>query len=271
LGGPLVALFVLLLFALGQGSSVIADWWLSQWSQRAFPPLTSFGAYFGIYAGIGALSIVLGIMRDFTFSITMVFASLNMHAKMLKRIMRAPMSFFDTTPMGRILNRFAQDMDQVDQRVGEALTQLFALVATSIGNIVLIAVALPWFLIALVPLSIGYFVLQQVYAATYRELRRLGSTSLSFVLSTAAETLTGLSTVRAYRKQAQFTTEFERRLDNHLMTYKAQCDAQRWLQSKLDLVGALAVLAAGMIAMAIRGQLDVALASLALTYALTAV
>ena len=159
------------------------------------------------------------------FSFTIVIAAKNMHLKMLKRILRAPMSFFDTTPMGRILNRFSKDMDQVDQRIGEALSQFLALVATSLGNIVLIAVALPWFLVALVPLTIGYFVLQQVYAATYRELRRLDMISLSHVLSIAGETLPGLTTIRAQHKESQFYVEFEKRLDNNLRAYKVQCDA----------------------------------------------
>lgn len=40
--------------------------------------------------------------------------SVNLHRRAIERVMRAPMSMFDTTPLGRIMNRFSKDMDTID-------------------------------------------------------------------------------------------------------------------------------------------------------------
>ncbi len=52
---------------------------------------------------------------------SMVKASKHLHHSMLMNILRSPMSFFDTTPIGRILNRFSRDVETVDNVLPEQL------------------------------------------------------------------------------------------------------------------------------------------------------
>ena len=75
----------------------------------------------GVYAGLGLLQALFVLFGAFTLAIGGIFASKMLHDKMLSSIMRAPMSFFDTTPLGRILNRFSKDVYTIDETIPSSL------------------------------------------------------------------------------------------------------------------------------------------------------
>ena len=118
--------------------------------------------------------------------------------------MRAPMSFFDTTPLGRVIARFSKDQNTLDMQLPLALNSLILCMLDVCFTLVLIGALLPLFLVGLLPIAWVYYVLQRYYAATARELKRLDSISRSPLYAFFAETLAGTESVRAYGKQGAF-------------------------------------------------------------------
>lgn len=110
---------------------------------------------------------------------------------------QATVSFFDTTPMGRVLNRFSSDLNSVDDSLPFVLNILLANVFNLLGTLLVMSYGLPWVLLALLPLGLFYYRTQEFYRHTSRELKRLCSLTLSPIYSHFSETLTGLGTIRA--------------------------------------------------------------------------
>lgn len=116
------------------------------------------------------------------------------------------MAFFDTTPLGRILNRFSSDLYSVDDSLPFVLNILLANIFGLLGMLVVISYGLPWVLVALLPLGLLYYRTQHFYRHTSRELKRLCSLTLSPIYSHFSETLTGLGTIRASGNSARWVT-----------------------------------------------------------------
>lgn len=113
------------------------------------------------------------------------------------------MTFFDTTPMGRVLNRFSSDVYSVDDSLPFIMNILLASLFNLLGLLVVISYGLPWVLVLLLPLALFYHRMQDFYRHTSRELKRLCSLTLSPVYSHFSETLTGLGTIRASGSSAR--------------------------------------------------------------------
>jgi ABC-type multidrug transport system fused ATPase/permease subunit len=108
------------------------------------------------------------------------------------------MSFFDTTPIGRIVNRFSKDMYTVDEQLVATMMSYLATMASVISVVVVISFATPLFLAFLLPLFVFYASEQNFFTKSYRELKRLDSIARSPLYSTLGETLDGIATIRAF-------------------------------------------------------------------------
>ena len=116
-----------------------------------------------------------------------------LHERLLHTVLHSPMSFFETTPIGRIINRFSKDIDNLDWQVAVAFQSLFSILLICIGSFAMILIVTPWFIIALVPLFYVYYRVQKYYRASSREIKRLDAISRSPLFAHFGETLTGLS------------------------------------------------------------------------------
>lgn len=128
-----------------------------------------------------------------------------LHDRLLAKVLSLPMSFFDTQPTGRLLNRFTKDVESTDvslQSTFSSFTTCF--VSVFMSTFVIAAVTRGAVFAALLPLLFGYRAIQRYYLATTRELKRLDSVALSPIFSNFGETLGGLATVRAFRRQDGF-------------------------------------------------------------------
>jgi ATP-binding cassette subfamily C (CFTR/MRP) protein 1 len=158
---------------------------------------------------------------------------------MLNNIMRLPQSFFDVTPLGRVLNRFSKDQNCVDEVLPRTFHMyartLFGYVRTlSYQNSVITVLSVnvfsnPFFLLFAAPLGFLYIFFQRYYLTTSRELKRLDSVSRSPVYAHFQETLGGLQTIRAYKQQARFTTTNEDRVDYNQRAAFPSISSNRWL------------------------------------------
>ncbi|XP_049277103.1 multidrug resistance-associated protein 1 isoform X3 [Anopheles funestus] len=253
-----------------QGFSIGSNLWLSRWStdESAENDTSVRDMYLGVYGAFGAGQVLANFIASLTFALGALYAAKEMHELLLRYVLRWPMSLFDTTPLGRVLNRFSKDVDTVDntlpQLIRSFLAQVFAVVAT----LVVISISTPIFAAVIVPIGILYYAVQRFYVATSRQLKRLESVSRSPIYSHFGETIQGVQTIRAYSVQDRFITESDEKVDSNQLCYCPSIIANRWLAVRLEMVGNLIILFAGLFAVLGRETMNAGLVGLSVSYAL---
>lgn len=257
-----------------QTATIGGSFWLKRWSEinersGANPEV---GKYIGIYFafGIGGAALVV-VQTLLLWIFCSIEASRKLHDRMAYAIFRSPMVFFETTPIGRILNRFSSDIYRVDEVIARTFNMLFVNTARAFFTLGVIAFSTPIFLVLVVPLGIIYLVYQKYYLRTSRELKRLDSVSRSPIFAHFQESLGGISTIRAYRQQKRFTIENEWRMDANLRAYYPSVSSNRWLAVRLEFMGSVIIFAAATFAIinvTTGGGLSPGLVGLAMSYAL---
>ena len=158
----------------------------------------------GIYASCVVAAVLLTTLRAYAFFLVVLKSSENLHNDMVTAILKAPVLFFDSNPIGRILNRFSKDIGCMD----EVLPKTF-LFAVQIVLFVLTAALVPlvanaWLAAVVVPIILLYVYIARYFMRTSRELRRLECVCRSPVLTQISETLDGLDTIRSRGRQQEF-------------------------------------------------------------------
>uniref|UniRef100_A0A7N8XRB5 ATP-binding cassette, sub-family C (CFTR/MRP), member 10 n=1 Tax=Mastacembelus armatus TaxID=205130 RepID=A0A7N8XRB5_9TELE len=189
--------------------------------------------YLTVYGSIAAANTVFTALRAFLFAYGAICAATTIHNRLLDRVLKATVTFFDTTPLGRILNRFSSDLYSVDDSLPFILNILLANVFGLLGMLVVISYGLPWVLVPLLPLALLYQRTQHFYRHTSRELKRLCSLTLSPIYSHFSETLTGLGTIRASGGSARFEEESAKRLEQNQRCQFLSNAAMQWLDIRL--------------------------------------
>ena len=161
-GSIFYAPLVLLLLLSSQGANIATSLWLSFWTANRFG--YAKGVYIGVYGALGLVQAIL--LFFFSLSLTLIgtTASKRMLNRAITRALRAPMSFFDTTPLGRITNRFSRDVDVMDNNLTDAMRMFFLTMGMISSVFALIIAYFHYFAIALGPL----FLLFLVSAGYYR-------------------------------------------------------------------------------------------------------
>ncbi|KAI0010304.1 P-loop containing nucleoside triphosphate hydrolase protein [Xylariaceae sp. FL0662B] len=268
-----VSVYLFTLIA-AQTAQIAGSVWLKNWSERngeagRNPEVAKYlGIYFAFGVGSSALTVVQTLILWIFCSIE---ASRKLHERMATAIFRSPMSFFDTTPAGRILNRFSSDIYRLDEVLARTFNMLFVNLARSGFTLIVISVSTPLFVALIIPLSALYYWVQRYYLRTSRELKRLDSVSRSPIYAHFQESLGGISTVRAYRQQERFELENEWRVDSNLRAYFPSISANRWLAIRLEFIGAVIILGAAgfaIISVTNHSGLSAGMVGLAMSYAL---
>ncbi|KAH9387597.1 Canalicular multispecific organic anion transporter 1 [Tyrophagus putrescentiae] len=198
----------------------------------ASPCTACSGLSQGLIFLFGAVAFALGTLNS----------SVTMHRRLLARIMHSPMRFFDTTPSGRVANVFSKDIDALDVAIPLNLNAFAIYLLQVLATIVLICVNVPLFLVVIGPIVLLYYFIQKFYVPTSRQLKRLESITRSPIFSHFSETLSGVSTIRAFGATSAFIGESHRRVDANLRCFYPKFIANRWLAFRLKLVGNLIVL-----------------------------
>ncbi|KAL8736829.1 MAG: hypothetical protein Q9181_002293 [Wetmoreana brouardii] len=268
-----VAIYMTVLVG-GQTAQVGGSLWLKSWSEvnQQYGANPDVGKYIGVYFAFGVGSAALSVIQTLILWIfCSIEASRKLHERMAYAIFRSPMSFFETTPTGRILNRFSSDIYRVDEVLARTFNMLFVNTARALYTLILIVASTPVFIALILPLGGVYLYIQRYYLRTSRELKRLDSISRSPIYAHFQESLGGMTTIRAYRQQQRFALENEWRVDENLRAYFPSISANRWLAVRLEFIGSFIILAAAsfaIISVATGSGLSAGMVGLAMSYAL---
>ncbi|OWK61256.1 Multidrug resistance-associated protein 7 [Lonchura striata] len=237
------------------------------------PPNSSVDVnfYLIVYGTIAGANSLFTIIRAFLFAYGALRAAAVIHDRLLQRVLKATVTFFDTTPTGRIVNRFSSDLYCVDDSLPFILNIFLANIYGLLGMLVIMTYGLPWIGLVLLPLAVVYFFIQRYYRFTSRELKRLCSVTLSPIYTHFSETLSGLSTIRAMRATKRFELENQLCLEQNQRCLFASNTVMEWLDIRLQMIGVAVVTAIAGIAI-IQHQRKLGnpgLVGLALSYALS--
>lgn len=266
IGGFFAVLGILLLFLFDSAFKIGGDYFLSYWSSNNDKHSSAF--YLVIYTLLGFINTLFIFGRNFYSVVASLKASISIHKEMFRCVMRSPVSFFDTTPVGRILNRFSKDQYSIDESLPATLLSAISTLFACLNIVFVIGSVTPWFLVYFLPLSFLYKSYQQYYLHSSRELQRLNNISRSPIYALFGETLNGLSTIRAYKKVQPFSKLNDQCIDQNIKAYFLSTTANRWLGLRLEFVGACVVGGASLFAVFGRDTLAAGLAGLSITYSL---
>ncbi|KAJ3322266.1 hypothetical protein HDV06_003159, partial [Boothiomyces sp. JEL0866] len=298
-GGIQMFLVFVIAFLFYVSLKVFNDWWLKYWtdSNATAPSLVSdqyrplspsileyssiswnvnqVGAiqrstdsfyFISIYAMIGLFVVLASDLESIVTYIGAYWASQKLHSQLLNSILGAPMRFFETTPIGRILNRFSKDLDYIDSAVMDMLHFYLDRVFNTIIIIIVVGSIAPVFLIAIPPISLAFIYVTQRYLSSSRELKRLESVSTSPTYAQFSETLAGTSTIRAYAAEERFSAMIRKRVDDNHQPYYHVWSANRWLCIRTDMMSTLIVFSAGLAV--VFSDIPAGWAAVCITYAL---
>uniref|UniRef100_A0A9J8BTP6 Uncharacterized protein n=1 Tax=Cyprinus carpio carpio TaxID=630221 RepID=A0A9J8BTP6_CYPCA len=242
--------------------------WLSDWTEDSVEYFnTTYPNHIrdmriGVF---GALGMAQGTILLADGSIS---ASRTLHTSLLSNILKVPMVFFDTTPSGRIVNRFAKDIFTVDEIIPMSFRTCILCLLGVLGTLFVICLATPIFTAVVVPMAVIYYFVQRFYVATSRQLRRLDSVSRSPIYSHFGETVSGISVIRAYGHQQRFLKQNEDTIDQNLKSVYPWIVSNRWLAMRLEFLGNLVVFFSALFAVISRDSLNSGLVGLSISYAL---
>ncbi|KAF8066642.1 multidrug resistance-associated ABC transporter [Lyophyllum atratum] len=266
-GGIFWAPIILILLALNEGSRVGNNLFLGYWTGNSIRSFTQRD-YMAVYAGFGAAQALFSFLVSLAFSLMGLTASLRLYKAALNSILGSPVSFFDTTPIGRIQSRLSKDQDTLDAELSVILWQFLSTLASVLGTVALVFYTFPFLGILFAPLLVLYYIASVFYRRTSVETKRLDSLLRSIMYSSYSETLTGLATIRAYREQSTSIISAEKGLDKENRAYYMTISIQRWLAVRLDLFGNILILGIGLFAAGFRHTVSPAKIGVVLSYTL---
>nr|XP_037855552.1 ATP-binding cassette sub-family C member 8 isoform X2 [Chlorocebus sabaeus] len=262
---------------------VAIDYWLAKWTDSALtltPAARNCSlsqecsldqtVYAMVFTVLCSLGIVLCLVTSVTVEWTGLKVAKRLHRSLLNRIILAPMRFFETTPLGSILNRFSSDCNTIDQHIPSTLECLSRSTLLCVSALAVISYVTPVFLVALLPLAVVCYFIQKYFRVASRDLQQLDDTTQLPLLSHFAETVEGLTTIRAFRYEARFQQKLLEYTDSNNIASLFLTAANRWLEVRMEYIGACVVLIAAVtsISNSLHRELSAGLVGLGLTYAL---
>ncbi|EFN52562.1 hypothetical protein CHLNCDRAFT_138549 [Chlorella variabilis] len=266
MGLPVVTLITAGLL-LGQAIYLFGDYWLSLWASKDGEAQREVYWVWGYAIMVGAI-LAISFSRSLLFFMASLRASTQLHDEMVQRVLRAPLSFFHTSPTGRILNRFSKDQGQVDEQLPQVFFDCVLALMMVLGAFALLMVSVPFIIPLFLPLGAAFFLVRARYLRTSREIKRWEATSRSPVFASFSAILKGLPTIRAFGAGPRFRSAFLQELSDNGAWWFCFLTTARWIGFRLDLLVALLMTAAPLLMMAVHDRLSARLAGLALTQSL---
>ncbi|XP_043228721.1 multidrug resistance-associated protein 1-like [Amphibalanus amphitrite] len=268
--GVLLTLATFLLYIAAEACSVSSNIWLSTWTEdeTSFNDTDRRNVYLSVYGALGVGQALFAVSASFCLFTGLLSAARLMHSHLLSNVLRLSMAFFDTTPLGRTINRFGDDVDTLDNALPMVISDCIVCFCTVLGTLFAICFATPIFLAVVAPVLVVYNLARVVYVSTSRQLKRLESVSRSPIYSHFGETISGAATIRAFGKVPEFTLKSEELVDDNQTCYYPSMIANRWLASRLDMVTAIIIFFAAVFGVLARDTIEVGLVGMSISYAM---
>ncbi|KAF4994488.1 hypothetical protein FGRMN_5758 [Fusarium graminum] len=252
-----------------RASSILGGLWLSWWVDNKYG-LTR-GQNIGIYAGLSLAQCVLVFSSSLITCLVCIKSSQVMSNNALWQTLRAPMSFFDTTPLGRIIYRFTRDIDALDNNLVVAVQQLLINVAALLGSYILIVAYFYYFAIALVFGATALWWCISYYRSSARELRRHQLILDGVVFARLNEALIGAACIRAYDRELQFVKLVHEAIDDMDSANFLTFASHNWLSVRLDNIGIFLNFITGTLVVTNALPVALSISGLLLTYSMSMV
>ncbi|KAL2524409.1 ABC transporter C family member 2 [Abeliophyllum distichum] len=241
LGGTWVVMILFMCYVLTEVLRVSSSTWLSYWTRESNSHRHGPGFYNLIYSLLSFGQVLVSFVNSFWLITSSLYAARRLHNAMLNSILRAPMVFFHTNPLGRIINRFSKDLSDIDRNVAPFANMFLNQVAQLISTFVLIGIVSTMSLWAIMPLIVLFYVAYLYYQSTAREVKRLDSITRSPVYAQFGEALNGLSTIRAYKAYDRMANINGKSMDNNVRFTLVNMSGNRWLGICLETVGGVMI------------------------------
>lgn len=232
--GSLATVSILaVLFVAGAFGEVAANIWLSVWTRSndaAGSTAADQQRGLMIYAAIDLSAAVVACFQALMLTVCSLAASRSIHGQMLHRVLAAPLSFFDSTPTGRLMNRFLQDLQNVDSNVPDQVSRQVTSSLSIISQLSLILVEAPWVLVTVPMLIVPYYAIFIRMRIPNRDSRRIESVARSPVYAHFSDTLVGRDTVRAFGAESRFQAENLKHIETMATACYGNNAVAKWAQ-----------------------------------------
>uniref|UniRef100_A0A8D3E7H0 ABC-type glutathione-S-conjugate transporter n=1 Tax=Scophthalmus maximus TaxID=52904 RepID=A0A8D3E7H0_SCOMX len=261
---------IVFLCAFQQAASLAYNYWLSLWADDL--PVNGTGSNhelkLSVFTALGFTQAMAMFGTTLAIALGGIMASRHLHADLLHSVMHSPMSFFEVTPSGNLLNRFSKEIDAIDCMIPDGLKMMLGYMFKLLEICIIVLLATPFTGLVLLPLTCIYIFIQSFYVASSCQLRRLEAVSRSPIYSHFSETVHGAAVIRAFGEQQRFVLQAHRRIDDNQEAYFPRFVATRWLAVNLEFLGNLLVLAAAILCVRGRGELSPGIVGLAVSHSL---
>ncbi|XP_045474208.1 multidrug resistance-associated protein 1 isoform X6 [Harmonia axyridis] len=274
--GIFLTIATIILNMIFQAFSVGSNFWLVKWSSDKTlimgdnsTDIDKRNMYLGVYGAMGLGQVVSVSVSSLVLFLGTLNGAKLLHDLLLFKVMRfSTTTFFDVTPIGRILNRFSKDIDVLDNVLPMTIRGWIHCLFGVLGTLFVISYSSHAFVIVILIVGVIYYVFQRYYVETSRQLKRLESVSRSPIYSHFGETITGASVIRAYCQEDRFILESDNKVNTNQMCCYPSVIANRWLAVRLEMVGNVIILFAALFAVWGRDNIDAGLVGLSVSYAL---
>lgn len=258
---------VLLCQVLFQGLQMASNYWIA-WGTEEEGRVTS-GRLIGIFVLMSGGSSFFILGRAVMLSTIAIETAQKLYIGMIKSLFRAPLSFFDSTPSSRILNRSSTDQSIVDTDIPYRLAGLaFALIQLLSIVVLMSNVAWQIFFLFLLVLALSMWY-QAYYITTARELARMIGIQKAPILHHFSESLTGVATIRCFHQEDRFLNKNLSLIDNYSRVVFHNSATMEWLCVRINfLFNLIFFFLLVILAHLPREAIDPSLAGLAATYGL---
>lgn len=232
--GMCLSLMCILFFGLSITLRMAVDWWVGQWQEGIFDEKLSNDDYITIYLLLGLITLSFLCLRAITLGFVTQLASVNIFKSIVWNILRRPMSFFDTTPSGVIINRCTNDVDQLDFNIPWMMSFFLNTGFDFAGALILTSIVSPAVIIFI---FIALFFISRAfikYMKTTIELKRLVQLSAAPVISLSSELIQGVSVIRNYNKKKDMIKKYQKRADKHHKAFFHDEELVLWIRSRIE-------------------------------------